>query len=54
MTSNRFLACFGEASAVEAKIGRLYQREGLHAAYLWIEEHLIPRFQKEEANRLRR
>jgi hypothetical protein len=38
MTSNRFLTRFGEASEVEAQIGRVYEREGLDAAFAWIEQ----------------
>ncbi len=37
MTSNRFLTRFGEASEVEAEIGRIYEREGIEAAFAWIE-----------------
>lgn len=49
MTSNRFLACFGEPTAVEARLGRLYRAEGLQAAFQWIEQTLIPLFEKHEA-----
>lgn len=38
ITSNRFLARFGEPSEVEAEIGRVYEREGLEAAFAWIEQ----------------
>ena len=38
MTSNRFLARFGEPSEVEAEIGRVYERDGLDAAFEWIEK----------------
>jgi hypothetical protein len=38
MTSNRFLARFGEPSEVEAEIGRIYERDGLEAAFAWIEQ----------------
>ena len=38
MTSNRFLARFGEPSEVEAQIGRVYERDGLEAAFEWIEK----------------
>ncbi len=54
MTSNRFLAAFGNASEVEAELGRMYQQDGLDRAFLWIEERLLPGFQKQEANRLKR
>ena len=51
MTSNRFLAAFGEPSEVEARIGRRYQREGLQAAFAFIESTLIPMFDRQEAKR---
>uniref|UniRef100_Q01NH2 Uncharacterized protein n=1 Tax=Solibacter usitatus (strain Ellin6076) TaxID=234267 RepID=Q01NH2_SOLUE len=54
MTSNRFLGAIGEASEVEAEIGRIYQRDGLSAAFEWMDERLLPRFQKEERNRQKR
>ena len=54
MTSNRFLSAFGEATEVEAELGRVYQRDGLDAAFRWIEARLLPQFQKQEINRLKR
>lgn len=48
MTSNRFLSNFGEASEVEARVGRVYREKGLEAAFAWIEETLEPLFQKQE------
>jgi 23S rRNA maturation mini-RNase III len=51
MTSNQFLACLGNPTAVEAKIGRLYQEGGTDAAFAWIEEELLPLFMKQERNR---
>jgi hypothetical protein len=53
MTSNQFLAGFGEPSEVEASIGRVFEREGLEAAFAWIEEQLIPGFLRQEQKRLR-
>jgi dsRNA-specific ribonuclease len=44
----------GEPSEVEAEIGAVYRTEGLEAAFAWIEDRLIPRFQKQEQNRSRR
>ena len=46
MTSNQFLSMFGEPSHVEAEIGRVYGREGLDAAFAWIEAKLMPSFDK--------
>lgn len=51
MTSNQFLSTFGEPSEVEAEIGRVYKREGLTAAFAWIEAKLMPNFEKREAKR---
>lgn len=50
-TSNQFLACFGNPTEVEAKIGRIYRERGLQAAFDWIEEELLPLFLKQERNR---
>lgn len=54
MTSNRFLAAHAEPSITEAEIGRVFAGRGLEAAYRWIEERLVPLFEKQEANRLKR
>lgn len=51
MTSNQFLAVFGDPSEVEAEIGRVYADEGLTAAFAWIETRLTPKFDKREAKR---
>ena len=54
MTSNQFLACFGNPTAVEARIGMTYETEGLDEAFSLIETELLPTFQKQERNRARR
>lgn len=54
MASNQFLSAFGEPTAVEAELGRLYQRQGLEAAFDWIEERWMPLFDRREANRAKR
>jgi hypothetical protein len=51
MTSNRFLSVHAEPSVTEAVIGRIFEHDGLDAAYRWIEEHLLPIFEKQELNR---
>ena len=51
MSSNRFLAAFGEPSEVEARIGRVYSGEGLEAAFKFIETELMPLHEKQEAKR---
>lgn len=51
MTSNHFLAGFGNPTTMEAKIGQIYRDEGLPAAFQWIEKELLPVFEKQERNR---
>jgi hypothetical protein len=46
MTSNRFLARFGEPSEVEAEIGRIYERDGLDTAFAWIQQTMGAAFAK--------
>lgn len=50
MTSNQFLACFGNPTSVEARIGVLYREEGMDAAFSWIESELLPLFKKQRKN----
>ena len=55
LTSNQFLSAFGEPTAVEARIGRIYQQQGLDAALAWIEAELLPRFlDRETRQRIQR
>ncbi len=54
MTSNQFLTAFGEASEVEAEIGRVYAKDGLDAAFAWIEARILPVFERQEENRRNR
>jgi len=51
LTSNDFLACFGQPTRVEAKIGRLFRDQGLEAACTWIEAELVPLFRRQIASR---
>lgn len=51
LTSNQFLATVGQPTKVEAKIGMIYENEGLEAAFTWIETHLLPRYLRQQANR---
>lgn len=53
MTSNRFLACLGEPTLMEAKIGLVYEREGLAKAFAYIEEVFLPVFKKQRRNLLK-
>ncbi len=45
-TSNDFLRLTGNATGVEAQIGRIFKSEGLEAAYAWIEHHLRPKMEQ--------
>ncbi|MDX1680317.1 MAG: ribonuclease III domain-containing protein [Akkermansiaceae bacterium] len=51
LTSNDFLSAFGNPTRVEASIGRLYQKEGLEAAFGWMEAELLPVYRKQMKNR---
>lgn len=54
MSSNQFLSGLGDPTGVEAEIGRLYRSDGLEAAFDWIEQRLVPLFERQEANRRKR
>ena len=54
MSSNQFLAAFGEPTAVEAAIGRVFDHDGLDAAFAHIERSLIPLFTRQEEKRQRK
>jgi|TARA_B110000438_G_scaffold301658_1_gene357114 hypothetical protein len=47
LTSNQFLASFGEPTAVEAKIGLRYKEMGLKTCFDELEQTLIPVFKKQ-------
>jgi hypothetical protein len=51
LTSNQFLNGRGEPSEVEARIGRVYEADGLAAAFEWIDKEIGPLFEKQEAKR---
>ena len=51
LTSNQFLNSIGQPDEVEARIGRVYQSEGLEAAFQWIETQLLPMFLRQQENR---
>lgn len=53
MTSNQFLAALGDPAEVEAEIGRIYEREGLQAAFDMIEGRILPLHQRQEIKRRR-
>ncbi len=54
MSSNQFLAALGEPTAVEAAIGRVFERDGLDAAFAHIEDVILPLFLKQEEKRQRK
>jgi len=54
LTSNQFLGSLGEPTKVEAEIGRVYARDGLEAAFQWIDLHLLPLYKRQEKNRIRK
>lgn len=49
-TSNAFLSHIGNPTSVEALIGRIYEEQGLQAAFDWMEFQLLPVFRKQEKN----
>jgi len=49
-TSNDFLRNIGNPTSVEALIGRLYEEQGLDAAFEWMEYQLLPVFRQQEKN----
>lgn len=52
-SSNQFLSAFGDPTEVEAGIGRIYERDGLAAAFAEIESRLLPAFLAQEKRRAR-
>lgn len=54
MTSNQFLACMGEPTLIEARIGKVYESKGLAAAYGYIESDILPVFEKQRRNLLKK
>jgi dsRNA-specific ribonuclease len=54
LTSNHFLNRLGNPTKVEAAIGRTYKHQGMEAAMQWIQDQLVPAFEKQELNRRKR
>jgi len=54
LTSNHFLQSVGRPTRVEAEFGVVYQREGLEAAFAYIEARLMPVYLRQEAKRVRK
>ncbi|MGY2711510.1 hypothetical protein [Thermostichus sp. MS-CIW-28] len=53
LTSNQFLSTFRDPTQVEAEIGLVYEKEGLQAAFEYIQTHLLPLFVRQVNNRAR-
>jgi hypothetical protein len=53
LTANEHLAGIARPTRVEAEIGVVYRREGLAAAFAYIEARLLPVFLRQEATRRR-
>jgi len=51
LTSNQFLSAFRDPTQVEAEIGLVYEKEGLQAAFEYIQAHLLPLFVRQVNNR---
>jgi len=51
LTSNQFLSSFGEPTAMEAEIGKIYERDGYDAAAQFIEEKFLPVFKRQRRNK---
>lgn len=50
LTCNHFLSAFGQPTQVEADIGVVYEKQGLQAAFDYMEERLLPVFKKQRRN----
>ncbi len=53
LTANEYLQGIARPTRVEAEIGLVYQRDGLAAAFAYMEARLLPTFAKQAANRRR-
>jgi hypothetical protein len=53
LTSNAFLTGIGRPTRVEAEIGLVYQRDGLAAAFAYIEARVVPLWRSQEGRRTR-
>ena len=52
-TSNDFLRRFGNPTTEEALIGQVYEKEGLNAAFAYIQERHLPKFIDLEKSRVK-
>ena len=51
LTCNSFLSAFGPPTRVESVIGKIYEEQGLEAAFNHIERVFLPLYQKQKKNR---
>ncbi len=51
LTSNKFLQLLGNATEIEAAIGRAYRDGQLALAYAWIDRELFPKMKQQMAER---
>ena len=52
-TNNNFLSAIGRPTRVEAEVGWVYEKDGLAAAFAYIEARIVPLWRAQEAKRLR-
>jgi hypothetical protein len=52
-TSNAFLSALGRPTRIEAEVGVVYERDGLEAAFGYIERRIEPLWRVQEAKRVR-
>ena len=51
LTSNSFLRAFGPPTRVESRIGQVYLKQGLDAAFAFIGKEFLPLYLKQQKNR---
>ena len=51
MTCNQFLSTMGQPTKMEARIGYIYETDGLAAAFEFMETELIPQYLIQKKNR---
>lgn len=53
LTCNAFLSGLGRPTSIEAEIGLVYEREGLAAAFAYIEARILPLWKAQQARRIK-
>ncbi len=54
ITCNQFLSTMGQPTKMEAKVGYIYENEGLAAAFAFMEKEFIPRYLIQKKNRTKK